>query len=108
MATRLLPNGSDFQVNIDAFGGNGLSGNQQFPDATTLSDGRFVIGYQSDYFGSASEIDPVIRMFGGSRYLDVSPALGQERDVALAPRNDGGVGIVFSDTAHANGSADPN
>jgi hypothetical protein len=108
MAIRLLLNGSEFQVNVDNGGGNGISGSQLFPDATVLSDGRFVIGYQSAYFGSASEVDPIIRIFGGTNYLDVSPALGKETDLALAPRNDGGVGIVFADTAHGDGSADAN
>src|SRR5262245_58696536 len=60
MATRLLLNGAEFQVNIDSGGGNGISGNQSVPDAAA-GLGSFVIGYQSDFNGSASDQQAIVR-----------------------------------------------
>ena len=78
MARRLTLVGDEFQVNVNSGGNNGLSGSQTFPDAVALTDGRFVIAYQSDYFGSATDNDPIVRILGRLNYLDVFNAGGQQ------------------------------
>jgi hypothetical protein len=108
MAKRLLLNGSEFRVNVDNGGGNGVDGNQTVPDATALSDGRFVIAYQSDYFGSASDDEAVYRLLNsGITYADVFTASGFQGQPAVAPLG-AGFGIAFTNESHANGSIDAN
>ena len=60
MPTTLLP-GSEFQINVNSGGNNGISGAQDLADVALLPDGRFVVAYQSDYFGSATDTDPIVR-----------------------------------------------
>src|SRR5262245_25761885 len=108
MATRLLFNGTEFQVNLFDAGDNGVLGSQSFPDATTLTDGRFVIGYESPNNGSDADVDPIARILGGFDHLDIRPGLGIQIDPDLAARNSGGFGIVFSHQQHANGLNDAN
>jgi hypothetical protein len=107
MATRLIANGSEFQLNVDNGGGNGISGNQRFPDATALSDGRFAIGYQSAFSGGADQ-GAITRILNSSvTYLDVFSNAGTaQNEPALAPRLDGGFGVVFTNESHADNTAD--
>jgi FG-GAP-like repeat len=108
MATRLLLNGSEFQVNLDSGGGagNGLLGSQESPDAIALTDGRFVIAYQSYFNGDSSDVDPIARILGGINYLSLNGFTNLQTHPVLAPRNDGGFGTAFTNALHADGTAD--
>src|SRR5262245_35264687 len=109
MPTRLLLVISDFQVNVDNGGGNGVDGDQLRPDATALNDGRFVIAYQSDFFGSATNQEAVFRVLGSSDdYTDAFNTSLFQGQPAVAPRADGGFGIVFTNQRHADVSIDTN
>jgi len=57
MATRLVRSVAEFQVNVDggAALGGGVAGGQIDPAASALSDGRFIIAYQSDRNGTADQ-----------------------------------------------------
>src|SRR4051812_14203738 len=58
MATKLLPLGSEFQVNSNIFPApstDGTLNSQDFPSIATLSDGRFAVVYQSTF----STVPPV-------------------------------------------------
>src|SRR5262245_18856669 len=107
MATRLLLNGAEFQLNLFNAVDNGIAGNQQSPDAIAITDGRFVVGYQSSYLGS-SDLDPVIRILGGTDYLNTYAHGLLQNDPALTPRSDGGFGIVFTNALHADTTNDAN
>src|SRR4051794_16734540 len=106
MSRVLAPIGTGLTVNINNGGGNGLSGSQSQPDVTTLSDGRFMVAYSSDFFGNAADRDPIIRIFnadGSSStpvYLDAYFFGSQQIDPALAARQDGGAGLVFTNALH--------
>jgi len=63
MPTTLTALGPEFQINKNAGGNNGIAGNQDFPDIALLPDGRFVVAYESDYFGSAADTDPIAAIF---------------------------------------------
>ena len=63
MATILIPLGAEFQINVNSGGNNGISGAQDLSNLAVLSDGRFVVSYQSDYFGSATDTDPIFAIF---------------------------------------------
>ena len=53
----------EFQINVNSGGNNGISGAQDLADVALLPDGRFVVAYQSDYFGSATDTDPIFAIF---------------------------------------------
>src|SRR5262245_5829898 len=108
MATRLQTSGSEFQVNLDLGLGQGILGDQAAPDATVLNDGRFVIGYLSAFNGNNLDKDPIIRILGGVNFLDTYFAGSQQSDPVLAPRSDGGVGVVFTNALHADTTVDAN
>ena len=63
MAAIITPFGPEFQININHGGNNGISGAQDLANLAVLSDGRFVVTYQSDYFGSATDTDPIVAIF---------------------------------------------
>ena len=71
MPTTLLP-GSEFQINVNSGGNNGISGAQDLANLAVLSDGRFVVAYQSDYFGSATDTDPIFAIFQASGATSLS------------------------------------
>src|SRR5262245_11818425 len=108
MATRLLTNGAEFQVNVDDLAGNGILGDQEDPSATARADGSSVIAYGSDTFGTPGTSDPIVRILGSDDYLDTYTIPTDQTDPDVAPRNDGGFGIVFTNERHANGTADAN
>ena len=77
MPTTLLP-GSEFQINVNSGGNNGISGAQDLADIALLPDGRFVVAYQSDYFGSATDTDPIFAIFsdvGSTRWPIATPSM---------------------------------
>jgi hypothetical protein len=104
--------GSGFQINIDNGGGNGISGNQQLPRITTLSNGQFGVVYQSDYFGNANNLDVVAAILtsDGSLsavpYVDVDIAAQDQDQPTAAPLLGGGLGVVFTNQLHADGTSD--
>jgi hypothetical protein len=63
MTQTLTALGSEFQVNINSGGNNGISGNQGAPDIGALTDGRFVVAYRSEYFGDSADLDPILALF---------------------------------------------
>src|SRR5262245_18013692 len=96
MATRLLANGSEFQINVDDGSGSGVAGSQLLPQATAINDGRFVISYESDHLGSSSSEDAVFRLLSSSiNYEAVSGSI--QGNAAVTARVDGGFAFVFSD-----------
>jgi hypothetical protein len=111
MPTTLLP-GAEFQINVNSGGNNGISGAQDLADVALLPDGRFVVSYRSDYFGSATDTDPIVAIFDalGSAslaYLDAFNSGGHQKVAAVAPRPNG-AGGVFQNDRHANGTVDSN
>jgi hypothetical protein len=108
MATRLLTVGTEFQVNVDIGGGDGTSGSQILPQAAALTDGHFVIVYQSDHFGDVNERNAIARVLGSINYLDVSFATLFQGEPAVAPRSGGSFGVAYTDERHAPGTADAN
>ena len=111
MATIITPFGPEFQININNSGNNGISGAQDLANLAALTDGRFVVAYQSDYFGSATDIDPIFALFSdvGSTslsYRDAFNAGGHQKVPAVAERLNGGFGLVFQNDRHANGTVD--
>src|SRR5262245_26917462 len=112
MPTTLLPR-SEFQINVNDGGNNGISGAQDAADMALLPDGRFVIAYHSPFFGDGSDNDPIVAIFNevGSTslaYRGVYDVGAQQIVAAVAPRPSGGFGVVFQNARHANGSADAN
>ena len=57
MATKLTPVGSQFQVNQGVLGSltDGINNGQALPDIAPLSDGRFVVVFQSSFAVCAIE-----------------------------------------------------
>jgi hypothetical protein len=113
MATTLIPLGPDFQININSGANNGISGNQDLADVALLPDGRFVVVYQSEYFGDSADTDPIFAIFNenGSTslaYSDVFNAGTHQRVPAVAASSTGGFGVVFQNDRHANNTADAN
>ena len=114
MLTILIPSGADLQINSDNGGGNGVTGAQQFPQITTLADGRFAVVYQSPLFGNAADnniIAAIVNPDGSlssPSYLDVFNVGGQQTTPAAAARPGGGFGVVFANERHADGTVDPN
>jgi FG-GAP-like repeat len=105
--------GSDFQINIDDGGGSGLLGNQQLPQITTLTDGRFAVVYQSDFLGNSADEDIIEALFNADgtpsiALLGVYAPTGLQRAPAAAALPGGGYGVVLTDNHHANGTADAN
>ena len=112
MPTTLSP-GSEFQINVNSGGNNGISGAQDLADIALLPDGRFVVAYQSDYFGSATDTDPIVAIFDelGSTslaYRDTYNAGAHQNVPAVAARLNGGFGVVFQNVRHANNTVDAN
>ena len=109
----ILTAGPEFQININSGGNNGISGAQDLADVALLPDGRFVVVYQSDYFGSATDTDPIIAIFNASgttslAYRDVYNAGALQKVPAVAARLNGGFGVVFQNDRHANNTVDAN
>lgn len=104
--------GSQSQVNVADPGNGGIAGNQSNPRITVLPDGRFVVVYQSDYWGNSTDIDPKVMIFNADGSL-FTPTLitpyrpsGLQTTPVVAPRADGGFAVVFTDTLHRDGTVD--
>jgi hypothetical protein len=95
MATRLVPSGSEFQVNV-----TDTTGSQGNPRAATLTDGRIAVTYET------SGGDVTVTAIGS--FLNRLTEAGTQTDPVVAPRLGGETGIVFTDNSHADGTADPN
>ncbi len=106
-----LTAGFEFQINVNSGGNNGISGAQDLADLALLPDGRFVVAYQSDYFGSATDTDPIVAIFNAAgfaspAYRDVYNASALQKAPAVTARLNGGLGVVFQNERHANNSPD--
>jgi hypothetical protein len=113
MPTSLIAFGPDFQININSGGGNGISGAQEIPDLALLPDGRFAVGYQSNYFGSATDNEAIVGLFNANgtaffAYNDIFNAGAHQMAAAVAPRLNGGFGTVFQNARHADFTVDAN
>jgi hypothetical protein len=113
MPTTLAAFGSDFQININNGGNNGISGAQEIPDLALLPDGRFAVAYQSNYFGSATDNQAIVGLFNANgtafdAYNDIFNSAVHQMSAAVAPRLTGGFGAVFQNARHADFSADAN
>ena len=101
--------GSDFQINEDFGSGNGVLGNQQLPQITALSDGRFAVVYESsEVFGDPSQTQSITAIFNAGGSLS-STGLNSSLDGSqptLAAVPGGGFGVVFTSAFHADGTAD--
>jgi hypothetical protein len=111
MPTTLLP-GSEFQINVDSGGGNGISGEQGLTDIA-LVDGHFVVAYQSEYFGGVTDTDAIVAIFtevGGTAlpYRDPYNTGGLQKVPAVAARPNSSFGMVFQNERHADGTVDAN
>src|SRR5262245_58838275 len=109
----LTPLAPEFQINVNDGGNNGISGNQDLAAVTVLTDGRFAVTYQSEFFGASTDNDPIVALFNADGttsvdYVDVNNSGAQQKVPAVAPRLDGGLGVVFQNDRHANNSADAN
>ena len=110
MPTTLAAFGSDFQININSGGNNGISGAQEIPDLALLPDGRFAIGYQSNYFGSATDNEAIVAIFNANgaafdAYTDIFNSAGHQMMPAVAPRLAGGFGTAFQNARHVDFTA---
>src|SRR5262245_57037412 len=94
MATRLIA-GFQFQLNTDTGGGNGITGDQVLPRATTLTDGRIAVVYESNQFGDLANADPIVTITANGLQQDVYLSTGEQTVPAIAPRIGFGMGIVF-------------
>jgi hypothetical protein len=107
MATKLSPVGSQFQVNQIT------ANDQTVPDITPLSDGRFVVVFNSFFDAPGTDID-VYGQFvnangtlsGGS--IPIAAPNGIQQNPAVAARSDGGFTTVWQDSGTGvSPSADP-
>src|SRR5262245_34127992 len=94
MATKLSPVGSQFTVNLVT------ADNQESPDITPLSDGRFVVVYESE--DPPNEVDVLGQFVNADGTLSgttISIAVppGFQGEPAAAARSDGGFTTVWSD-----------
>src|SRR5262245_9440884 len=109
MATKLTPIGTEFQVNQDFGGGEGISFNQVFPDIVPLSDGRFVVVYQSQFNAAATDLDIHAHFVNangtvsGAAFPVARPG-GIQQDPAVAARGDGGFTTVWQDFGTTTGT----
>ena len=113
MATILTPSGAEFQINVNSGGNNGINGAQDLANLAVLTDGRFVVTYQSDYFGSPTDTDPIVAIFNSSgttslAFRDVYNVGALQKVPAVAERLNGGLGVVFQNDRHANNTVDAN
>ena len=99
--------GSDFQVNA-FFSGSGLAGNQWLEQVTPLSDGRFAVVYQSDYMGNTFDPDVLRAVYNpdgtSPLYGFVNGYSGAQVEPAVAAKPDGGFGVAFVNSRHADGT----
>ena len=89
--------------------GTGFLGIQVSPDATALTDGRFVITYQSDFHGSGLDEEAVFRLLNSDvDYNDLFDTGQFQGQPAAAPLANGAFGIVFTNERHADNGIDAN
>src|SRR5262245_58744347 len=114
MATKLSPVGSQFQVNQSLVpgGSNGIDFPQDLPDIAPLSDGRFVVVYQSEFSASGFDVDIHAHVVSANGTLSggtiaVANPGGVQLAPAVAARGDGGFTTVWQDFGTTTGSLDP-
>src|SRR5262245_57064984 len=107
MATRLVRTVAEFQVNVDAgaANGGGVVGSQTDHEAVALSNGRFVIAYQSYRNGTADQ-EAAFNLVGTLDYGNVYNATLFQGQAIVAPRLDGSFGVVFTNERHGDGTVD--
>src|SRR5262245_19977495 len=114
MTVKLSPVGSQFQVNQASFQSIGIAFNQQVPDVVPLTDGRFVVAYESWVDNPGADIDVYAQIVNANGTLAGGPVLvaahgGKQVDPAVAARLDGGFATVWQDFGTTTGApiADP-
>src|SRR5262245_2240783 len=109
MATKLSPVGSQFQVNQNLGSGSGIDFDQDSPNIAALSDGRFVVVYNSQFNAAATDIDIHAHFVNangtvsGNAFAVASPG-GIQQNPAVAARSDGGFTTVWQDFGTTTGS----
>src|SRR5215203_5601053 len=113
MATKLLPLGSEFQVNSNIFPApstDGTLNSQDFPSIATLSDGRYAVVYQSNFSATDFDIHYAFVTAAGvvspSDFVDRFSNL-QTQPVAAGFLSGGGFGVAWTDVLTAGGVAEP-
>src|SRR5689334_22349250 len=108
MATKLLPVGSEFQVNSDipGFGVEGTFNSQDFASIANLSDGRYAVVYQANFSTTDFDIHyAFVTAAGvGSQSNLVSRNVGLQSQPVAAGRAGGGFGVAWTDETRANTS----
>src|SRR5215216_4023987 len=119
MPTKLIPVGSEFQVNSNIFTPPSTDGtlfDQDFPSIATLSDGRFAVVYESQFNAANTDIDihyafvSATGTASGASFV-YRPAAQQTQPVAAGFLSGGGFGVAWRDQLNADGtddSASPN
>jgi hypothetical protein len=104
MATKLIPLGSEFQVNQDAVTpGAGVTFDQTIPDITFLTGGGFAVSYTTQSLFSPNTDWDIYGQFLNSNGTRTGPTIftsigfGFQDNSAVAPRTDGGFTTVFED-----------
>src|SRR5690348_3778470 len=102
MATKLLPVGSEFQVNQATQDTTGIANIQTNPDVVSLADGRFVAVYDSFFDSGGVDIDVLAHFVNANGTLSgttLGPATqgGIQELPAVAARGDGGFTTVWQD-----------
>jgi hypothetical protein len=115
MARKLLPVGSEFQVNSNIFPSpstDGTANSQDFPSIATLSDGRYAVVYQSNL--SATDFDihyAFVTAAGVASQSDfVYRPTGIQSEPVAAGRtgaSGGGFGVAWTDEHTAANVNDP-
>ena len=103
MATKLLPVGSQFQVNLDTNNGQAL------PEIAWLGAGRFVVVYQSEFLADRSDSDILGQFVNADGTLSgfsipIATFGGIQAAPAVAPRGGGGFTTVWVDLGTVTGS----
>src|SRR5215216_5498263 len=112
MPSKLIPVGSEFQVNSNIFpppDTDGTAFSQDFPSIAVLTDGRFAVVYQSQF--NLVDIDIHYAFVSATGTASTAsfvyrPTLLQTQPDA-AGRQDGGFGVAWTDERDAAGVADP-
>src|SRR5262249_6646998 len=112
MVAKLLPIGSEFQINSNIFPAPSTDGTlnaQDFPSIAALSDGRFAVVYQSDFGGGDFDVHFAFVTAAGVASPSIAvyrPSGAQTQPVAAGFLSGGGFGVAWTDVLKTNGAND--